>query len=195
MLNANTLVIQETTTIGFLKFVIHHLLKSHTLPQLVGTEDSRSGTLNSVLSTHSKLTIQTSMLLVFHHSVTTLLPVEKTIPLRSGTSMTQKHPIANMKLVQPLIPLLSIQKCNGLLLVLKTVLRFGIFTVKLILQLLALLVNHSQKLKEPKNPKFQLVLLLLGTLLVTSSMLVSMMASLEFITSSQKMLRQVHDFV
>jgi hypothetical protein len=89
----------------------------------------------------------------------------------------------------------SIQKCNGLLLELKTVSRFGIFTVNLMHQLPTLLVSHSRKSKEQRDLKFHNVPHLLGMLLVTSYMLVSMMASLESIMSCWKMLRQLHDFV
>jgi hypothetical protein len=79
MLNANTPANKVTITIGFHKFVIHHHQRFHTSPQLVGTEDSRSGTLNLALNTALKPIPKILTLYAFHHSVTILLLVAKTL--------------------------------------------------------------------------------------------------------------------
>lgn len=195
MLNANIPANKEITTIGCLKFVTLHLLKYHTLLLLVGTEDSRFGTLNSALSTASRHTHKTSMLFASHHSVTTSLLVVKTPAWRFGTSTIWKHQTTNTKLVLPSMLFASIQKCSGLPLVLKMVLRFGISTVIMKHQLLTLLVNHSRKSKRPRDQRLHHVPHLLGMLLVISCMLVSTMDTSECTTYCWKMPKPMNDFV
>jgi hypothetical protein len=73
--------------------------------------------------------------------------------------------------------------------------RSGIFIMNKKLQLLTLLENHSRKLKELRDLRLHHVLLLLGMLLVTSSMPVSTMDTLEFTISFWKMLRPMNDYV
>jgi len=92
--NASIQVKRTITQTGSAKLDLVPLTKvklqvfSHTSLVSVGMDGSKSGILTSQLDSPSKLTNQTSMLLLSHLMVSTLLLEEKTRNSTSGTSQT-----------------------------------------------------------------------------------------------------------
>ena len=130
-----------TTTIGFLKLDSSQLqriqLEDYSLHQLDGTDILKSGTTKlSTLKIHSRLMMETLMLLLFHQEETILLLEEKTKKLEFMISvMLKSQPQFTMLELQSTV-LLSTQEAHGLPLELKTDGKFGTLKLKTMLSLL-----------------------------------------------------------